>query len=116
MACCRVSKWLPLLCSLFGFVPLPAMAQFTSNVQGVVQDSTGAIVPKAQLLLVNTSTNDARSAQTDPAGNYRFVSLAPGTYKLSVEASGFAKAEADFTLLTGAKSQSPNNSSCWIGE
>jgi len=100
MAHRRVSRWASFLYSLFGLIAFPAFAQFTGNVQGVVQDSTGAIVAKAELRLVNTSTGDARAAETDSAGNYRFVSLAPGTYKLSVTAAGFAKAEADFTLLT----------------
>ena len=86
----RVSRWATLLCSLFGLMSLPALAQFNANVQGVVQDSTGAIVPKAQLLLVNTATGDSRSAQSDAAGNYRFVSLAPGTYKLTVTAEDIA--------------------------
>jgi len=100
MARCRLSKWATLLCCLVGLVALPAGAQFTANVQGIVQDSTGAAVPKAQLRLVSTTTGDARTAEADAAGNYRFVSLAPGTYKLEVEASGFAKSESDFTLLT----------------
>ena len=91
MARQRVSRWASLLCSLLGLIAFPALAQFTGNVQGVVQDSTGAIVSKAELRLVNTSTGDARAAQTDSAGNYRFVSLAPGTYKLSRDGFRFCK-------------------------
>ena len=53
-------------------------AQFTSNVQGVVQDPSGAVVPKATVTLVNTGTQVTRTTATDENGNYRFLSLAPG--------------------------------------
>jgi uncharacterized membrane protein len=75
-------------------------AQFTSNVQGVVQDPSGAVVPKATVTLVNTGTQVTRTAETDANGDYRFLSLAPGAYKITVEASGYSKSESDITLLT----------------
>jgi hypothetical protein len=87
----------------FGLVVLGATlchGQFTSNVQGVVQDPSGAVVPKANVTLVNVGTQGARTTTTDDGGNYRFVSLAPGAYKLTVEASGYAKSESNITLLT----------------
>jgi hypothetical protein len=89
------------------FVAVPALAQFTANVQGVVQDPSGAAVAKAQLRLENTSTGDATTTQTDTGGNYRFVSLPPGAYRLTVEASGFATTHAEFTLLTGQNLNMP---------
>lgn len=75
-------------------------AQFTSNVQGVVQDPSGAVVPKATVTIVNTGTQLTKTATTDEGGNYRFLSLAPGAYRVTVEASGYAKSESDVTLLT----------------
>lgn len=75
-------------------------AQFTSNVQGIVQDPSGAVVPKATVTLVNVGTQVTRTTTTDENGNYRFVSLAPGAYKITVEASGYAKSESNVTLLT----------------
>jgi len=75
-------------------------AQFTSNVQGVVQDPSGAVVPKATVTLVNVGTQGTKTTTTDDGGNYRFVSLAPGAYKLTVEASGYARSESAITLLT----------------
>jgi hypothetical protein len=77
-----------------------AFAQFTGNIQGVVQDPSGAGVPKATVHLVNASTAVAAETTTDAAGNYRFVSLAPGRYKITAEASGFAKSQVDIELLT----------------
>jgi hypothetical protein len=89
-----------LMCSLFALGAVPAFAQFTANIQGVIQDPSGAGVAKAQIILVNTATGVQQSATSDPSGNYRFVSLPPGNYKISVEATGFSKSEADVALLT----------------
>src|SRR5438876_3787163 len=75
-------------------------AQFASNVQGVVQDPSGAVVPKATVTIVNTGTQLTKTATTDEGGNYRFLSLAPGAYRVTVEASGYAKSASDVTLLT----------------
>jgi Carboxypeptidase regulatory-like domain/TonB dependent receptor len=88
------------LCLFFLFLGASAIAQFTASIQGIVQDPTGAGLPKASVQLVNTATGITSVATTDSAGNYRFVSLAPGSYRITVEASGFAKTEADVTLLT----------------
>src|SRR5580692_12248560 len=77
-----------------------AFAQFTSSVQGAVQDPSGAGIAKATVRLVNVATNAAQIAASDESGNFRFLSLAPGSYKVTVEASGFAKSEVDITLLT----------------
>ncbi|MGA9464632.1 MAG: TonB-dependent receptor [Terracidiphilus sp.] len=89
-----------LMCSLFALWAVPAFAQFTANIQGVIQDPSGAGVAKAQIILVNTATGIQQIATSDPSGNYRFVSLPPGNYKISVEATGFSKSEADVALLT----------------
>src|SRR5262249_55005888 len=54
----------------------------------------------ASVTLQNTDTHVSANAATDPGGNFNFPSLAPGHYQVTVEASGFSKAEAAFTLLT----------------
>ena len=83
-----------MLCTIFSF------GQFSGSIQGVVQDPSSAGVAKARVNLVNVSTNVTRTTTTDDSGNYTFPSVAPGAYKVSVEASGFSKAEATVTLLT----------------
>src|SRR6266536_1191376 len=75
-------------------------AQFSSNVQGVVQDPSGAVIPKATVTLVNVATQVTRTTTSDENGNYRFVSLAPGAYKITIEAPGYSKSQSDLTLLT----------------
>jgi hypothetical protein len=77
-----------------------AFAQFSGSVQGAVQDPSGAGIAKATVRLVSVATNIAQATNSDEAGNFHFLSLAPGSYKITVEASGFAKSEVDITLLT----------------
>jgi Carboxypeptidase regulatory-like domain len=82
------------------FSAASAFAQFTSSIQGTVQDPSGAGIAKATVHLVSVSTNVTEATTSDDAGNFRFLSLAPGSYKVTVEATGFAKSEVDITLLT----------------
>ena len=75
-------------------------AQFSGSIQGTVQDPAGAVVPNAKVQLKNTATSVAVATTSDVEGNYRFVSLAPGSYQISVEASGFNTTTVAFTLAT----------------
>ena len=64
---------------------LLSFAQFSANIQGIVQDPSGAGVPKAEVTLTNTATHVSTSAISDGSGNYRFSSLAPGSYSVTAE-------------------------------
>jgi hypothetical protein len=77
-----------------------SFAQFSGSVTGVVQDATGAAVPKANVVLVQVGTDVTRAAVADANGTFNFVSLAPGTYEVSAEAGGFAKTVERITLDT----------------
>src|SRR5437762_10050532 len=81
-------------------VSLPAFSQaITAKVSGTVSDPSGAVVPNASVTIRNQQTSQARSAKTDSAGGYEFSFLPIGSYSLSVEATGFQKAEvAPFPL------------------
>ena len=93
----RYSTW---LFSILVIITGAAVAQFTASIQGEVKDPSGAGVAKASIQILNTATGVTAVQTSDDAGNYRFVSLAPGSYKITVQAAGFAKSEADVTLLT----------------
>jgi hypothetical protein len=77
-----------------------SFAQFSGSVTGVVQDATGAAVPKANVVLVQVGTDVTRAAVADTNGAFNFVSLAPATYEVSAEAGGFAKTVERITLDT----------------
>jgi len=79
---------------------LPLAAQFSGSVGGTVTDPSGAMVSKATVTLNNLATSVSQATQTDDSGNYRFVSLAPGSYTITVQPPGFAKTVIPFTLQT----------------
>jgi hypothetical protein len=55
-----------------------AQSSTTGKVIGTVTDSSGALVPKAEVQLVNTETNAAAVALSDQSGGYLFPSVQPG--------------------------------------
>ncbi|MGH9448538.1 MAG: carboxypeptidase-like regulatory domain-containing protein, partial [Terriglobia bacterium] len=63
-------------------------AQFNSNVQGSILDQSGAAVPRATVRLLNLSTHVTQVTASDTAGDYHFISVAPGSYQVTVTASG----------------------------
>jgi hypothetical protein len=75
-------------------------AQFTGNIQGTVSDPSGAGVAQAKVALENVDNHISATTTTDGEGVYRFLSLAPGSYKISVQAVGFSTANTTVTLET----------------
>src|ERR671910_432753 len=75
-------------------------AQYTGNIEGVVEDPSGAAVANAKVDLGNVATQVSATTTSDASGSFRFLSLAPGTYKITAEGTGFKRAEATVTLQT----------------
>jgi hypothetical protein len=70
-------------------VALPVMAQEqTGAIEGVVTDSTGAVVPGATVEARNAN-GGVQTTVTDTAGYYHFPALAPGAYDVSSNLTGF---------------------------
>ena len=78
---------------------MPAKAQFRSAIEGSVTDSTGGVVPEAQVTLTNVDTGISRTVPTNEEGLYRFPSLAPGHYRLTATKKGFAKTSEENIVL-----------------
>jgi Carboxypeptidase regulatory-like domain len=68
----------------------PTWAQDVSTLTGIVSDLTGAVIPGANVELVNTSTNATLHATTNSLGSYTFANVPPGPgYKITISANGF---------------------------
>jgi len=79
-----ISLTVLLLCSM------SAIGQSTyGSITGSVTDSSGAAISGANVTLTNVGTSQTRAQQTNPDGQYSFVNLIPGEYKIDVEKQGF---------------------------
>src|SRR5499427_6206752 len=63
--------------------------KITGDISGDVTDTTGAVLPNAEVLAQDLATGVSRSATTNNAGNYRIPELAIGNYKITATAQGF---------------------------
>jgi hypothetical protein len=67
-----------------------AYAQFDSaQISGVVQDTTGAVLPGVDVTLVNVGTRIERQAVTNEGGLYTFPNVPVGEYRITAMLSGF---------------------------
>ncbi|MBV9301448.1 MAG: TonB-dependent receptor [Acidobacteriaceae bacterium] len=71
----------------------PLWGQAETSLRGVITDPSGASVPIAQVTLANPATGLERHSSSNAKGEYEMLQLPPGTYRLTVEASGFKKYE-----------------------
>src|SRR5512134_2907621 len=75
---------------------VPALAQsFYGSIVGSVTDVSSAIIPEASVTLTNVGTAETRAQQTDASGNYQFVNLVPGRYRLDISRVGFKRMTRD---------------------
>ena len=89
----------------------------TADILGTVTDTTGAIIPKADVKLVNLDTRDQRVGVSNDSGNFQFTLLPSGHYSVTVTMKGFKattatlaveagdRARADLRLETGGASE-----------
>src|SRR5215813_931807 len=68
----------------------PAQTSYGSLV-GTVTDATRGAIPGATVTLSNVGTGERRAAPSDASGNFQFVNLLPGSYRLRVESPGFKR-------------------------
>ena len=61
------------------------------TIAGTVTDASGASVPDATVTLTNLATAEKHSQPTSGSGDYTFVNILPGRYRLEGDKSGFKK-------------------------
>ena len=76
--------------ALFHPSAAPAQAVANAEIRGVISDSSGAVVPAAQIKATQTETGRFRTTLSGSDGSYALPSLPVGPYKLEVSAPSFA--------------------------
>jgi len=98
--------------------PLGRGQRVYGTIAGTATDASGAAVADATVTLTNLDTASKQSITTDTSGNYTFVNIQPGRYKLESEKAGFKKfvrepilvqiesgLRVDVSLVVGAQSE-----------
>jgi hypothetical protein len=82
-----------LLLMVFALGCVGAFAQANSTITGIVTDQTGATIAGAKIVLTDPATGAMKTTESGSTGLYDISGLNPGTYNLSVTASGFQRFE-----------------------
>src|SRR4051812_9940246 len=102
-------------CFLFAFMLVVALAGFAQSgnqgsLEGSVVDSSGAAIPNANITVTNKDNGFKLSTTSGAEGFFTFPVLPVGTYDMTVESSGFAKAvRKGIPVSVGAKVNLPVN-------
>ena len=85
-----------------------AHAQYRTSIQGSVTDTTGAVVPGANLTLTNPATGEKQVRVSNDAGVYNFNALPAAPFRLEVEKDGFEKKVIDNLQLIPEQANAVN--------
>lgn len=98
----RAAACLMLAAPLVMTAPLLAQTSVDGAIGGTVTDTTGAVLPAANVLVRNEQTNAAQSLTTDSSGYFHVIHLEPGHYTVTIHAPGFMTYEStDLTVSVG---------------
>ncbi len=72
------------------------------SLRGMVQDSSGARIPSAKIVVQAVDSSMEREASSEDRGEFRVDDLLPGAYRVTVSAAGFAPSQADVSVAVSS--------------
>ena len=72
------------------------------SLSGVVSDANGGRVASAKVTVTAAGSTVERTAVSDSRGEFRLDDLAPGEYRVTINAPGLAEAESDVTIAVSS--------------
>jgi hypothetical protein len=92
---------LALFSALVAVAAAPVFGQaFYGSVVGTITDQSSAAVVGATITLTNVATGERHQVKSGAGGDYQFLNLVPGMYRVEVEQSGFKKATRENVEVT----------------
>ena len=84
-------------------------------ISGTVKDPSGAVVPNANVSALRVDTGIAQKVTTNDEGLFTFPNLFVGTYRLTIEAPGFADDVVENQGMNGRYRSVPTTTNALIG-
>src|ERR1700757_1322407 len=96
----RFGQWIYLVAVCLALTNVSFPQASSSSLRGTVTDPSGSALPGATVVVASTELQITRTSTTGAVGDYGFPALPPGTYILTVTATGFARyRQTDIQLL-----------------
>jgi len=77
---------------------MPLFAQTTAGINGLILDSSGALIPGANVVATNLETGAKRETVSNDSGAYQIPLLQPGPYTIAVRKQGFKQVTREIRL------------------
>ena len=123
VACFGSFRWLKHSVGLVGLLGAafllssPAQSQqLTAALSGTTYDQTGAVIANANVVIKNEASGDTRHTVSNGTGAFTFPALPPGTYDLTVSASGFTSWQQNGIALNQGDNRSVPNIALAVGQ
>jgi hypothetical protein len=97
-----------LISTILVFVSSAALGQYGASLEGTVTDKSGAVISGATVTVTDQATGVSHTTVTGPSGFYRVTELAPGNYRVDVEAASFKKSSRS-DIQVGSEAASAAN-------
>jgi Carboxypeptidase regulatory-like domain len=81
-----------------------AQGRITGQIVGTVKDASGAVVPKADLILIDNGTGATVETKSGADGNFVFPNLQPGRYQITATFQGFQPVTIQQVVVETARS------------
>src|SRR5271170_4663694 len=95
--------------ALAAFAPNMHAQQLTGTISGTAYDQSGAVVPKANVVLKDQASGNTRTTTTENDGHFVITAVQPATYSLEISAKGFSSwLENDIVMGVGDTRDVPN--------
>jgi outer membrane receptor protein involved in Fe transport len=104
------------LAMLVMLLAVAAFGQTSASLSGTVHDPQGNAVAGAKVSLSNTGATTALETTTNAEGFYTFPVIQPGTYIVTIEASGFKKSVRSGIVVNASDKQSTGITALEVGD
>ena len=71
----------------------------TGRIEGTVSDSSGSVVPGAEITATEETTNIAASVKSESDGHFVLAYVAPGVYTVEIKKDGFERDEIKHVVV-----------------
>lgn len=97
------------------FFATTAFGQTSASLSGIVQDPNGGVVNNAKVTVSDPTKGLQLETTTNSEGIFAFSTLQPGTYSVTIEATGFKKVVKSGIVLNVADKQSTGRITLEVG-